>query len=66
MDVSGDLGTAPVGEWRAYKVRLSCFADPRAEAIETPFVLSSGAAATISVSEIQLSPDVGPADCPGD
>ena len=64
MDLTDELTGVPVGEWRAYKVRLSCFAEPRAEAIETPFVLASTGAATVSVSEIQLSPDVGPAACP--
>ncbi|HZW15572.1 MAG TPA: exo 1,3/1,4-beta-D-glucan glucohydrolase [Brevundimonas sp.] len=66
VDLAGDLASAPVGDWQTYRVRLSCFVEPRAEAIETPFVLSSGAAVTISVSEVQLTPDVGPADCPAD
>ena len=64
MDLTDELAGAPVGDWQAYKVRLSCFAEPRAEAIETPFVLASTGPATVSVSEIQLSPDVGPAACP--
>ena len=59
-------GVAPAGEWRAYKVRLSCFAEARAEAVETPFVLAATGEGAVSVSEIQLSPDVGPADCPAE
>ena len=64
VDVKDDLATTPAGEWSSYKVRLSCFAEPRADAIETPFVLTSSGAAAVSLSEIQLSPDVGAADCP--
>ncbi|MFN3932953.1 MAG: glycoside hydrolase family 3 protein [Brevundimonas sp.] len=65
-DLTSELTAAPLGVWRSHKVRLSCFAEPRAEAVETPFVLTSTGAATVSISEVQLRPDVGAADCPAE
>ncbi|MDP3800767.1 exo 1,3/1,4-beta-D-glucan glucohydrolase [Brevundimonas sp.] len=64
VDLTDELAAGPAGEWRIHKVRLSCFAEPGPEAIESPFVLASSGPATISVSEIRLSADVGPANCP--
>ncbi len=64
VEMTDELTAGAGAEWRAYKVRLSCFTEPGAEAVETPFVLAATGPGMVSVSEIQLSPDVGPANCP--
>jgi beta-glucosidase len=55
----------PVGQWRAIKVRLSCFRDAGANvtAVEQPFGLISDAAFAITVEEVRLTSNEGDAVC---
>ncbi|MFN3668195.1 MAG: glycoside hydrolase family 3 N-terminal domain-containing protein [Brevundimonas sp.] len=66
LDLTPVMTSAPIGEWRTVKVRLSCFRDAGADlaAVERPFILSTDEAFAVSVSEIQLASNEGDAICP--
>ncbi|KQW78764.1 glycoside hydrolase family 3 protein [Brevundimonas sp. Root1279] len=66
VDLTDAFRTAPIGEWRTLKVRLSCFGARGADlaAVERPFELESSGAFTVSVSEIELASNEGDAVCP--
>ena len=66
LDISGILREAPVGDWRMLRIRLSCFrtAGTDVSVVDTPFVMTTEAAITVSVSEIQLASHDNIAVCP--
>ena len=66
VDLTETFRSAPVGEWRTLKVRLSCFGEAGADlaAVDRPFEIESAGAFTVSVSEIQLASNEGDAVCP--
>ena len=66
VDIGGILREAPVGDWRMLRIRLSCFRAAGADvaAVDTPFVLTTEAAMSVSVSEIQLASHDNIAVCP--
>ena len=68
VDIGGILREALVGDWRMLRIRLSCFRAAGADvaAVDTPFVLTTEAAMSVSVSEIQLASHDNIAVCPAD
>jgi beta-glucosidase len=66
LDIGEILRSAPAGDWRMLRIRLSCFRSVGTDvaAVDTPFVLTTDAAMTVSVSEIQLASHDNIAVCP--
>ncbi len=66
VDIGEILRGAPIGDWRILRIRLSCFraAGTDVAAVDTPFVLTTDEAMTVSVSEIQLASHDNIAVCP--
>jgi beta-glucosidase len=66
LDLTPTLASAPVGEWRTIKVRLSCFRDAGADlsAVDRPFLLTATGPLAVAVSEIELASNEGDAVCP--
>lgn len=66
FDVSPVLKTAPVGEWRTLKIRLSCFRQAGADlaAVDSPFRLQTADSLSLSVAEIRLASNENDSVCP--
>lgn len=66
VDISALIATAPVGEWRTLKVRLSCLRDRGADiaAVDQPWGLRTNADFAITVEDIRLASNEGDAVCP--
>lgn len=65
VDLSEELASAPLGQWRVMRVRLACFGDQgaRMSAIEQPFALFTDGALGLSLSRVALEPGEGGAAC---
>ena len=66
VDMTSIFNSAPVGEWQAVKIRLSCFGEAGANLgnVETPFQLATVGAFTVSVSEVRLASNENDTVCP--
>jgi len=66
VNITDILNAGSATQWKTLKVRLSCFRDAGADvsAVETPFMLATEAAATVSISEIRLAPNDNDTVCP--
>ena len=66
VNITDILNAGSATQWKTLKVRLSCFRDAGAvvSAVETPFMLATEAAATVSISEIRLAPNDNDTVCP--
>jgi len=60
------LGTAPVGEWRTIKVRLSCFRGGSEDlsAVTTPTWIEAAGGLEFSLAELRLAPNQNDGVCP--
>ncbi|WP_230974813.1 glycoside hydrolase family 3 protein [Brevundimonas vitis] len=67
VDITSILGSAPVGEWRVVKVRLSCLRDSGAAiaAVDRPWGLQVSGSMTVAVEDVRLASNEGDAVCPG-
>ncbi|MBS0387233.1 MAG: hypothetical protein JSR15_02040 [Proteobacteria bacterium] len=65
LDASEVLRAATPGEWRALKVKLSCFRDAGVDMghISSPFTLRSSGGFALSILAVQLSTDPAGAVC---
>jgi len=66
VDITEFLKSAPPGQWRTLKVKLSCFgaAGTDVSRVATPFALSSAGHLRITLSNVQLVSDPAGAVCP--
>lgn len=67
VDITSILRSAPIGEWRVIKVRLSCLRDTGAAiaAVDRPWGLQASGTMTVAVEDIRLASNEGDAVCPG-
>ena len=66
VDVTSIFASAPIGEWRTLKVRLSCLRDAGAVvgAVDQPWGLQSNGTLTVAVEDIRLASNEGDTVCP--
>lgn len=65
LDLAALMGSAPVGEWRTVKVKLSCFAAGAGmEAVTVPLALRASGPGQVSVSDLRIVSNEGDAVCP--
>ncbi len=66
VDLTSELAAAPGGQWRAVKIKLSCFRDLGLDVgrIDQPFALRTAGPLRLSISSVQLSSDPAGAVCP--
>lgn len=66
VDMTSIFNSAPVGEWKSVKIRLSCFGEAGANlaGVETPFQLGTSGTFTVSVSEVRLASNENDTVCP--
>lgn len=65
LDLASLIGLAPVGEWRAVRVKLSCFAAGAGmETVTAPFVLRASGPVQVSVADLRVVSNEGEAVCP--
>ncbi|MBD3871788.1 MAG: exo 1,3/1,4-beta-D-glucan glucohydrolase [Acidobacteria bacterium] len=67
MDITGLLGSSPVGEWQTLTIRLSCFADVAVDLahVTTPFLIATDGELTLRFADVRLeSAAEGEVPCP--
>ncbi len=66
LDVTRLIAAAPLSQWRALKIKLSCFkaAGARMDQVDTPVRLSAQAPMSLAFSELRLVTNEGDAVCP--
>jgi len=67
VDVSALLAGAGDGQWRVWKIKLSCFRDAGADMarVTSPFSLSTAGRLSLVFNELRLVANEGDAVCPG-
>ena len=67
LDLTQQLQSAPVGEWRTMSYSLACFSTRGADLsnVEAPFAIESAARFSLTIANVRLVEHRGPLRCGG-